>query len=204
MPSSTTETRNQNGETPFHEAVMAGNLDEMKKLIAQGADVNALYIDEANADEGTALLLAVKNEDLEAVAYLIDIGADITATDANGLSALHLAVVADQKDIVAVLLIEGADVRKTDSSGRTALHWASLATDDRELALLLLKHGAGVNALNLVGESPLHEAVTFGNVDAVRVLLERGADRNLKAEDGTTALARARAEGHDAIVELLQ
>lgn len=183
---------------------MAGNLDEMKKLIAQGADVNALYIDEANADEGTALLLAVKNEDLEAVAYLIDIGADITATDANGLSALHLAVVADQKDIVAVLLIEGADVRKTDSSGRTALHWASLATDDRELALLLLKHGAGVNALNLVGESPLHEAVTFGNVDAVRVLLERGADRNLKAEDGTTALARARAEGHDAIVELLQ
>jgi len=204
MSSLNDEPRNEDGETPLHQAVLAGNLEEVKKLVSSGADVNALYIDEATPDEGTALLLAVKNDDHDIVAYLLENGANIEIKDVNGLTALHLAVVADRKDITELLLSKGANIKATDNSKRTTLHWASLATDDRELALLLIDHGAAVNALNLVGESPLHEAVTFGNVSAVEVLLEHGVDKTLKAGDGTTALARAQAEGHDAIVELLQ
>jgi ankyrin repeat protein len=70
--------------------------------------------------------------------------------------------------------------------------------------LALLDSGADVNARNDAGYTPLLCAARNGEGEAVRLLLERGADVNAQAEgDGATALHLAVCGGHDEAARLL-
>lgn len=60
-----------------------------------------------------------------------------------------------------------------------------------------------INALNDAGLTPLHQAVLEDNVEAVRLLLEHGAEVNKVDTDTWTPLHAACAEGHAEIVRLL-
>jgi ankyrin repeat protein len=53
------------------------------------------------------------------------------------------------------------------------------------------------------GETPLMEAARWGRVDAVRGLIESGADVNLKTQEAWTALHAACVGKHGTIIELL-
>lgn len=53
------------------------------------------------------------------------------------------------------------------------------------------------------GATVLHLAAANGCAEVVQVLCAKGANRNLKAHDGFTPIARAAADGHDVVVELL-
>jgi beta-lactamase regulating signal transducer with metallopeptidase domain len=66
----------------------------------------------------------------------------------------------------------------------------------------LLRAGANVNCM-ISASSPLIGAAREGRLDAVRLLLERGADPNLLAPFDESALIHAAAEGHVDIVSLL-
>ena len=74
----------------------------------------------------------------------------------------------------------------------------------------LIKNGAPVNAYDKWGWTPLMWACYFKNYDIVRLLLEKGADPNLKSKDGyqsipvgSTPLMMAACNGHAMIVKLL-
>jgi hypothetical protein len=70
----------------------------------------------------------------------------------------------------------------------------------------LLRAGANVNCTIDVGgaaSSPLISAAREGRLDAVRLLLDRGADPNLLAPFDESAMIHAAAEGHVDIVSLL-
>ena len=54
------------------------------------------------------------------------------------------------------------------------------------------------------GQTALHEAARNGKIQVVEALLNAGADKALKDEDGKTALEEAQKEGHTAIVKLLR
>ena len=47
-------------------------------------------------------------------------------------------------------------------------------------------------------------AAFYGHTDAVRVLLDGGADVNAKSKKGMTALSSAQSNGHTAVVQLLK
>ena len=51
--------------------------------------------------------------------------------------------------------------------------------------------------------SPLILSSANGHVSIAQILLDHGADVNLKHEDGCSALKRARMRSHEAIVQLL-
>merc|ERR1712098_864779 len=103
------------------------------------------------------------------------------------------------------------DVNATDSDGWTALHFA--ACDGRiEAMKLLLEFEAKINATHATTfeETPLMMAVRSENVDAVKLLLERGALLDLKNNDEKTAFDIAKEYRNrnyirnETIIELLE
>jgi len=60
-----------------------------------------------------------------------------------------------------------------------------------------------VNEQGDFGYTPLHRAILDGNIDQVEDLLAEGADPYIRTNGGHTALAFARLEGQNEIVELL-
>jgi hypothetical protein len=92
-------------------------------------------------------------------------------------------------DMLELLLARGADPNRTGPGGATALMWA---VPDVEKMRRLISHGANVNARSETDRTALLVAASYpATVNALRLLLDRGAD--LRAEDrgGSTALSLA-------------
>ena len=84
--------------------------------------------------------------------------------------------------VVQLLIDAGADVnaRFSGPHTETPLHWAA-SCDDVEVLDVLLDNGADIEALGAViaGGTPLADATAFGQWNAARRLIERGATSNL-------------------------
>ncbi|SPQ23414.1 49c22cb9-5628-4943-804e-7c10fbec3dec [Thermothielavioides terrestris] len=95
------------------------------------------------------------------------------------------------------------------------MKYVALSTDVVTVLGMLLDRGAPLNAVmyaNHAGSwrmyfflergTPLHKAATIGNAEAVRFLLDRGADPRIPNSKGRTALECAERAGHKEIVEI--
>ncbi len=90
------------------------------------------------------------------------------------------------------------------------LHTATMLGLDKRIIGFLLENGANVNAISLLGDTALVEAIKSITCerkqickDVIEILLERGADASISNVFGETALSWAQAGGHEDIVELL-
>ena len=160
---------------------MFGNREAVKKLLKEGADVNA-----KNSDGYTALILASSNGRTEIVAMLLDAGANVNArTNTNywGSTALIRASESKHTEIVAMLLEKEADVNATDDDGDTALMrvincneeddrpWYQVENDIIEIVEMLLAAGADVNVENKNGKTALKIAEETGCTKIIQKLI---------------------------------
>ena len=134
-------------------AAKMGNIEGVKKAIADGANVNA------RDTSGNALNHATANRMPRAhligghkgiVELLIAAGADVNAKKFSGGTPLRYAATFGHKEIAELLLAEGADVNAKDVDVTTPLDLANLFNQP-ETADLLRKHG-GKTAKELEAE----------------------------------------------------
>jgi len=74
----------------------------------------------------------------------------------------------------------GADINAKDEAQNTALHLAT-KYGHMNIMHLLIKHGADLNIQNDDDSTPLH--LTEKNIETIRILLEAGANPNIKDKD---------------------
>jgi len=111
---------NQNNQILIN-AAKHGNIEEVQRLLKNGADVNAK---DNNGD--TALMWASSKGHANVVQLLLDASADVNAKNDYGFTALMCVPFNGHTDVVKLLLDAGADVNaKDDYYGDTALIWAS-------------------------------------------------------------------------------
>lgn len=93
--------------------------------------------------------------------------------------------------LVKLLISYGANVNATDSDGRTAL-WHAGSVDSHFLMEVLLKNGARVDPRDSpTGMTPLAFASCYGNLKAVRTLLDCEANTETRDNHGRTPLTAA-------------
>ena len=139
---------------PLHQAARDNNAAEAKRLIDNGAEVNA------KDENGFTPLHRAAGRNAAAVAkLLIDNGADVNAEIGNtGLTPLYLAAGRNAAAVAKLLIEKGADVNaKTTYLGEMPLHRAA-EYNAAAVAKLLIDNGAAVNAKDNSDQTPLHIA----------------------------------------------
>ena len=109
----------------WEDAAHKGNVDHIKDLLREGADINA-----RDRYGQTALMIAAMNGRTSLVLFLVEQGAELDHTAKYHLTALMLAVINGHMDIVRILVKAGADgeIRGTGAPGfhdKTALDLAT-------------------------------------------------------------------------------
>ena len=154
------------------DAVKQGNVDAVRTLIKDGADVNA-----AQGDGATALHWAARAGNAELVQMLLYAGANVMATTRLGAyTPLMMAAQGGHSAAVAALITGGADVNATSTTGTTPLMFAAESGDTRTVTMLI-EGGSEVEAREQAMEqTALMFAAAYNRVDVVKLLIERGAD----------------------------
>ncbi|RPH34353.1 MAG: hypothetical protein EHM93_00875 [Bacteroidales bacterium] len=99
-------------------AIKKGDIKEMEKLIAAGADVNKKSVG------ATPLYWAAYKNSYEAARLLLDKGANINEGMSNGWNPIHIAAKKGNLEVVKLLIDRGADIYATCPHGGTPLKLA--------------------------------------------------------------------------------
>ncbi|KAK6356878.1 hypothetical protein TWF718_001218 [Orbilia javanica] len=167
-------------------------------LLEAGADPNG-----KGSDKYDSPLQAAAKFAPSLIEPLIQAGADVNAVGGNFGTALHIAARQSDCRAIAVLLKHGA---KLDSLSpkyggviQAAASCEASSLKKRKMWLvskrclqtmeLLHMHGASVHTAGGISGSALQMAIYTGNVAAVKWLLDRGADPNVKGPEGTAVQA---------------
>lgn len=180
--------------TELLDAVMAGDLTQVARVLKNGADVNA-----ANEEGTTALMLAAGLGKLDLVEHLIKSGATVDATDARGWTALMKALFNYEMnrgfpDVVQALIDAGANIEHQITYGTRPLMLAA-GYGEAGVVDVLLAAGADVNAKNEGGRTARVMAETKDYVEVINQLyvaeLQTGADKEGKCPSGAGAAPKS-------------
>ena len=139
-----------------------------------------------------ALFVAIRFGDVSTVADALDAGAPMECRNRASSTPLMQAVMSQRAEIVEYLLRRGADVNATSGFGFTPLHIAA-EYPSTTISTILIVNGAKVEALDSRGMSPLWRACEAGQLEQVRLLIQKGAD--VCREAGGLSLLHVAARG---------
>lgn len=184
-------------------AAESGNLDEVKRLVETGAELNA------QDDRGrTAVMAATHGNHPAVVEYLLAKGADVNLRDEMSDNPLLYAGAEGLLEIVRICLAAGADTKLTNRYGGIAIIPASERGHVDVVRELLTNSDTNVNHINRLGWTALLEAVVLADGGPkhqaiVQLLVDHGADINIRDKNGETALELATRRGLKEIVAIL-
>ncbi len=164
----------------FFKAVQLNNVRVVQALLQRGFDPNSV-----NPEGVPALMLAVREPSIQVAELLASWPTTRTEVrNASDESPLMLASLKGYLPLVKRLVDNDADVNKT---GWTPLHYAATGGHVPVIEFLL-DQSAYIDAESPNGTTPLMMAAMYGSPEAVKVLIQAGADLTLKNQLGMTAL----------------
>ena len=193
----------RHGDAALNLARSSGNAEVVAVLKKAGAKDDKAYSG-LNLDE--TLLKAARLGDYIKVKQVLANGANPNFSDRNGVTPLLAAAHTGSSSSLKMLLAANVEVNFVPSGlrqfalskshaplnerelmefasrGETALN-AAVRQGHTEEAYFLLSNGARIDLANRHGEAPLFIAVTAGDVEMVKMLLERGANPNSVEQD---------------------
>lgn len=182
----------------FFVAVQRDDAPTIAALLRRGFDPNT-----RDPKGEVAITLALQTGALKAAqALLASRMLNVNALNRNDESPLMMAALKGHLAEARSLIARDADVNKT---GWTPLHYAATGTSPQQTALiaLLLEHHAYIDASSPNGTTPLMMAAHYGTADAVRLLLQEGADPTLRNRLGLTAADFALRASRQPIADLV-
>ena len=211
------ETKDERGCSPLHSACNSGALDNVKMLVEAGAGVRVtddegstclqdaagcghintvrylvglpdVDVNHRDGNNYTALHYASAEGDADVVQLLIDAGADIEIKNCNGHCPLHNACSSGALDNVKMLVRAGAGVNVTENKTATCLTLAAIFGHTETVRYLVGLPHVHMNHRDSGNDTALHRAGHKACTDVVRVLIDAGADIEIKNDSGRTPL----------------
>jgi serine/threonine-protein phosphatase 6 regulatory ankyrin repeat subunit A/serine/threonine-protein phosphatase 6 regulatory ankyrin repeat subunit B len=212
------EEKDELGFTPLAWAAQTGHKDAASLLLSLGANPNMtssggrypidwaatsghlpvveLLADKTSNDRSITLFLAVQQQQIPVVKFLLEHGANPNIHDpaSNTTMPLHLAAGHGNVEAVRLLLEHGADVNGLEQNSYTPLHYA-VNGSSKEVVELLFEKGAAIS--EKPGYWPIfqHWALGAGDTNIAASLLAHGASINATDREGKTALHNAAQQG---------
>lgn len=179
-------------DSPVADAAQGGDIELVRQLLVQGADVNA-----AQGDGMSALHWAALGGHVDMIEVLLYAGANTEAiTRLGAYTPLHLASRNGAGSAVAALVTGGANPDATATTGAAPLHLAA-ASGSVEAVNALIEHGAYIDVAEWSkGQTPLMFAAAGGRTEAVQALIEHGANYET-ASNVVDYRERSQADGQD-------
>ena len=189
------------GKTALMFAASEGNTNVARILIEYGAKV-----DIADHFGTTALIVASTSGNHDVVSLLLQHKANPNVRDQSGSSPLVNAVYFGHTETVKLLLAfdkQSGYINLEKQDGNELLLLAA-GLGHADIINEIIDYGISANARGLKQRTPLMAAAAFNKPDAVKMLLDKGANTDAKDEDGKTAIDVAKENGNDEIVALLK
>eukprot|EP01041_Mallomonas_annulata_P000700 gene700-1341_t len=163
---------NSDGYTPLH-YICARNHPGLIESIAQIRD--DFDANMRGLNDYSLLHCACEENASDIVYMLVELGANVKATDFDRKTALHFASHKDNMKVIQCLLKRGVDINSTDRFGWTPLFYAC-SSGDVTIAKYLVHRGANIHTKNIRGDTCLHITCQAGDLSTSKWLVESGLD----------------------------
>ena len=159
--------------------------------------------DSADYDNRTGLMVASMKGNTGVVKRILDFSADPNLADVHGSTALYEAVKNGHEQTIDALIARGAKLCMSESLAASVL---CQAVFDGDILFLkrLLRAKIQVNAADYDKRAAVHIAAAEGNVAALKVLVEFGADLTVEDRWKNTAEQEARRAKATPVLEFLK
>ncbi len=195
---------NDTFDNPLLSAADFNNVEIAKYLLDKGADGHIIL----PQNPVTPLSSALRRGNLEVARLLIEREKEIDFKDTFGDTALMYVVMTEKfnKEICELLLSKGADINAADGNGENTIliKLVQSTGDIEDKAKFLLDNGANINASDTAQITPLISAASAGNLNLVKLYVERGADTSARDCWNFSALDNAIRNKHTQIISYLK
>ena len=205
------EARDGSGMTPLHHAIVAGNIDSVRMLLARNADVKAI-----DNSRNTAMLFACRARDNAAVlaTFLLQHGADVNAANNEGMTPFMVvnSTPPYNSKLISAIFSAKPELNAQNNHGETALMLCltRYATGAPKIPWAMILHIPGLNfdLQDRDGYTAMNQlACVRANPDNTALLIDalcsKGANPNIPDKRGRTPLYNAISSDNMKAVEYL-